>query len=835
MKEFLKKKYIMTRIVASILILLTAGVFIYASLDPVDDFRLHYTYTDYFSEKWQDDPEGKPLSGDYINVGPGETVYLYHSLPYAVSPDEAIAIYDPRLYVAVYANGTFLGDFGKGTDDVLGKEIGNSWFVINIPMFAQGKMLTLEIKNPTSKNIRFYFSYALFGQHNDLNNEIFIKNMSAFLTGLMFIIVGIILAISTGFLFKYNIESMKNPAAYMSVISILSGIWFLVDSNLPQFVSSSVSARYAVAFFLLLILPIYLLMFFMEYLNRGKKLIQVLLCIYIAIMALVVALYAFGIVHISSGFRIILAYLFVILLFLLVLQIREFLITEDKYFFASNLGTIFFVGVAIRSVVRYRFIYEAGNTRYSRIGYSVFLLTISLIVLLKSFREIRGEMNLRKLKKLAYVDAVTGGNSVAYLSEKFSEINEEELDKYWILYMNLVSFKAVNEVIGWENGNILLKDVYEQNQLALLDGEYQAALGQSSFAMLIKSDMNAQDVRRKCSQLREGLDKVVREKFKSLSLRTEFSACPINTGDDNFKAILDLARIAYRNSAASYDIASDCWIYTEMCKDKMRVEKTMENKLEKALVNKEMELFLQPKVDPQTGKVTGAESLIRWRRNDGTILRPVYFIPVFERNRMIARVDLFMFRETCLFIKKWIDDGNEPFRISVNISKYSILNTDNFERYEQIIREINPPIQWIEFEITESMAYNNESDISEIIDRIHDLGATVSMDDFGSSYSNLVAIQRLQFDTVKIDRGIFTHGFPDNEKSFQMVSALMRMFTTIGIFVVAEGIESEDQVEALKKLGCHSIQGYYYSKPLDIDKFKEYFQNRNASRGLSKN
>ncbi len=313
----------MTRIVASILILLTAGVFICASLDPVDDFRLHYSYTDFFSEKWQDDPDGKPLSENYVSVGPDETVYLYHVLPYAISPDEAIAIYDPGMYIAVYANGTFLGDFGKGTDDVLGKEVGNSWFIINIPLFAQGKILTLEIKNPTSKNVRFYFSYALFGQHNDLNNEIFIKNMSAFLNGLMFIIVGIILVIFTFFLFKYKIESMKVPAAYMSIVSILSGIWFLVDSNLPQFISGSVSARYSVSFFLLLVLPIYLLMFFMEYLDRDKKLIKILLCIYIAIMALVVLLYATGLVHISISFRIILAYLFVVLLFLLVLLQRK--------------------------------------------------------------------------------------------------------------------------------------------------------------------------------------------------------------------------------------------------------------------------------------------------------------------------------------------------------------------------------------------------------------------------------------------------------------------------------------------------------------------------------
>lgn len=834
MKEFLKQKYLITRIVATILILLTAGVFIYASLDPVDNFRLHYKYSDFFSERWQYDPDGKVICGDYVEIKPGETVRLYHTLPYSIAPEEAIAIYDPEMYIAVYANGTFLGDFAKGTDDVLGKEVGNTWFMISIPKFAQGKILTLEMRNPTSKSIRFYFTYAIIGHRNDINNEIFIKNLSAFLNGIVFSLFGIILVIFTFFLYKYKIESLKRPAAYMSAVSIFSGVWLMMESNLPQFISSSVSARYAVSVFLFLIIPIFLLLFFIEYLKCGRKASQLLLCAYLLLMSVSVFLYATGIVHISYSYVAILIYMYVMILTLLVLQVRELFVTGDRYFFASIIGTLFFIAVSIYSIWHYRMVYMEGNSKYFRIGYSFFLMTITLTVLFKSFHEIRGEMNLRRLKELAYVEPVTGGNSLAFLNEKFIEIDKKKRDEYWLLYMNLVGFKAVNEIIGWENGNVLLKQLYQQNQTVLANGEAQAALGQSSFAMLIKSDKKAFEVRSKCSQLREGLEKVLKENFKSLSVRVEFSACPISAGDENFKAVLDLARIAYRNSAAAYDIASDCWMYTELCKNKLRVEKTMENRLEKALTNKEMELFLQPKVDPHTGKVTGAESLVRWRRNDGTILRPVYFIPVFERNRMIARVDLFMFRETCLFIKKWIDEGNEPFRISVNISKYSILNADNFESYEKIIREIQPPIQWIEFEITESMAYNNEDDISEIIDRIHDLGATVSMDDFGSSYSNLVAIQRLQFDTVKIDRGIFTHGFPDNEKSFQMVSALMRMFTTIGIFVVAEGIESENQVQALRRLGCHSIQGYYYSKPLDVESFREFFLSTNSRDDVGK-
>jgi EAL domain-containing protein (putative c-di-GMP-specific phosphodiesterase class I) len=388
--------------------------------------------------------------------------------------------------------------------------------------------------------------------------------------------------------------------------------------------------------------------------------------------------------------------------------------------------------------------------------------------------------------------------------------------------MNLVGFKAVNELIGWERGNEFLRYLYQANNQALADNEYQATLGQSSFVLIVHSDDKAREARARCRILQRGLAATLKDHFPGIMVQAEFSACHLDLSESNFDVLLDLARIAYRNSSAAYDIRSDCWLYTEACKEKLREEKRMENRLGEALENHEMELFLQPKVDPATGRVNGAEALVRWRRSDGSVLAPAYFIPVFERNGMIAKVDLFMFREVCLFLNKWIAEGRDPFRISVNVSKYGIVDPSGFANYRKIIEEIKPPMEWIEFELTESMAYNNEEDLSRIIDQIHLMGATCSMDDFGSSYSNLSAIQTLQFDTVKIDRGIFIHGFPDNEKDYQMVGALMRMFASIGINVVAEGIDREDQVKALASMGCHSIQGYYFSRPMDVKDFTEY-------------
>lgn len=214
---------------------------------------------------------------------------------------------------------------------------------------------------------------------------------------------------------------------------------------------------------------------------------------------------------------------------------------------------------------------------------------------------------------------------------------------------------------------------------------------------------------------------------------------------------------------------------------------------------------------------------MRWQKPDGTLIPPGEFIPLFERNGFITELDLYMFEQVCLLLKKWEDEGRSLPLVSVNISKAAFNRTDLLERYEEIIRRIQPPLTRLELEFTESIAYRDAGRMRYIIERIHSYGASCSIDDFGSAYSNMNSLVRFDFDIVKLDKCFFDFGFPADRKSYELVSGVISMLKTLGMEIIAEGIEREEQVSAISRLGCDSIQGFYYSRPVPVVDFCERY------------
>jgi len=828
-----KKTIYICRTVAGIILAVMVAVFCYAILKPIESFKLQYNECNKFSTQWRFTPSGDYIECESIEIEPGETITLYHNISNYTKKGESIGVYDPGITMRVYVNGKLVSKYGEEADDNIGNELGSVWVVREIsPSLTkdlnQKNILTLWLKNNTSRTVVFELSKTYMGQMNDINNKILLYNMPS----LLIVVVAIFMTVTLfgiGFsLQKYKITLFAKAIFNFAMMIFFAGAWFLTDSNILQFISSSVSFRYVASYFIFLAFPIFFLIYLMNFVRHKYSIIRRLLCGYIALIGFVMFAYQMRFIHISKSIIFIHIAMAIIYVTAFIIQIKEMI--RDKCIYCAMCAFAYLCVIIGGAATLMKFYIRIDSSKMMgfRLGFVLMLSILSVVNIRLAFKEIRGEVEVRKLKQKAYVDSVTGGNSVNYLSQKYEEV--KKYGNYWLVYMNLVSFKLVNEIIGWDRGSELLRLLYKEIESCLKKDEYMCALGQSSFLMLVQGDAKAQEVKNLCEDVKKKISKLLAENFPSVAVKAEFSACSTNHVVNSFESLVDLARIAYKNKYASYNIKSDLYLYTDSCKEHLVHAKQLEGQLRQALENHELELFLQPKVDPENGKINGAEALVRWRQSNGSILNPIYFIPVFEKNGTINQVDLFMFREMCLFLNKWIEDGNEPFKISVNVSKSDIINEDYFMKYKDIINELRPPMQWIEFELTESIAYEHEEDIARIIDAVHYMGATCAMDDFGSSYSNLAAIQKLQFDTVKIDRSIFTHGFPNNEKDYQMVSALMRMFTTIGIFVVAEGIDKKDQVETLRKLGCHSIQGYYYSRPLSVDDFKEYFNKRNNRR-----
>ena len=244
-------------------------------------------------------------------------------------------------------------------------------------------------------------------------------------------------------------------------------------------------------------------------------------------------------------------------------------------------------------------------------------------------------------------------------------------------------------------------------------------------------------------------------------------------------------------------------------------------RLDEALENNEFLLYLQPKISTSSGKLVGAEALTRWKYMHEKILFPDQFISLFEEQGVIEKLDFLVFKNVCRYQKSLIDNGLTPVPISVNVSRY----ISDFDKYLLTLEEIRKEYQinssLIEVEITEGMYYENSLIISDFINKLHNIGYKVSMDDFGAGYSNLVSMAKLKFDVIKFDRSFCLD--LDNSNVRIMLDKLIELIKTLKMSTICEGVETKENVEYLTKIGCDSIQGYYYSKPIPWEDFKKKY------------
>jgi len=264
--------------------------------------------------------------------------------------------------------------------------------------------------------------------------------------------------------------------------------------------------------------------------------------------------------------------------------------------------------------------------------------------------------------------------------------------------------------------------------------------------------------------------------------------------------------------------------FNECDRTKLIEEKKIENKMAKALESGQFSVYLQPKFDIDSNRVAGAEALVRWQDPERGMIMPNDFISLFEKNGFILKLDLFVFEKVCKIIRSWIDAGAAPVPISVNLSRTyldSLLFLDNLEK---IRKQYNVPSEYIELELTESIVYENMGLLLTIINKIHSLGYTCSIDDFGSGYSSLNLLRNVPVDTLKLDRGFFLESEESPERGNAVITSVIDLARKLNMKTVSEGVESVVQVNFLKNAQCDLVQGYVFSKPVPIPEFeKEVF------------
>lgn len=433
------------------------------------------------------------------------------------------------------------------------------------------------------------------------------------------------------------------------------------------------------------------------------------------------------------------------------------------------------------------------------------VISVSVGVYIYSWRKSKKE-----LMTLAYQDPVTlGDNFVA-----FKERAKSKKDGVgWLIAMDVTDFKLINSTCGVPKGDEVLRAIWEIFENETGENELAAHVNADRF-ILFWMDENQENIKQRL----EHVIKKIEEIPERLEIPNLFPVFGIF-----HTIVLDEIEPLYGNAVlAKHQIKGrrdrHYMFYDELNHESIQENRELEEHFETALENEEFEIWYQPKYSAHSRKLVGAEALVRWRRADGALIPPLKFIPLFERNGNIIRLDEYVFRAVCRQQKEWQKQGQKMLPVSVNISRVSLYYSSVVEKYESIIRSFDLDSKYIQLEITESATIDN-NEIFNLLEQFHTAGFKILLDDFGSGYSSLAALNRMHFDTIKLDKSLVDYIGDDNGE--KLLNSITKLAQSFGMEITAEGVETVEQLMFLCNLDCDDIQGYYFSRPLPVKEYEE--------------
>ncbi len=446
-------------------------------------------------------------------------------------------------------------------------------------------------------------------------------------------------------------------------------------------------------------------------------------------------------------------------------------------------------------------------------------LTVILICILVMANIIFLYYNVRRrqeLFRLAYKDSITGGDNFSNFKEKAKKYENTE---GYVIALDISEFKLVNNVCGNARGDEVLKVIWDVIMANCNDNEQAARVNADRFVIFwIESSKKTVTYRiEKLINEIEGISEQlsVPRLYPVIGIR---AVEKLDDADKRYGEALRAKALVKNRRDRHYAF------YDEIDYDTIVENKNLENGFEKALADKKFEVWYQPKFNSHTGKIVGSEALIRWRADDGSLISPGRFIPLFEKNGNIIRLDEYVFREVCRQQKEWQKEGIQILPVSVNISRFSLYYSNVVEKYERIINYYDVDHKYVQIEITESAIIENTV-IVELIQKFHDAGFDILLDDFGSGYSSLASLNQMPFDTIKLDKSLVD--YVGNENGEKLLKFIVQLVQSLGMKITAEGVEYKEQLDFLENLNCDDIQGFYFSKPLMLADFSAKLTENN--------
>ncbi len=441
------------------------------------------------------------------------------------------------------------------------------------------------------------------------------------------------------------------------------------------------------------------------------------------------------------------------------------------------------------------------NTMYLMIFLSIFLAIAAMIAYLIIFSSQR-----RLVQRLAYRDSLTGGANYAYFKRQL--LTKSRIRCGYIISMDIQHFSNITITAGSAAADDMIKKTWELIKQSIKDNEYAARVRDDYFVMLLNMSSDA-DVSKRLEQLSDEVHDLAIA-YDAPGVRACFGIYPM----ENITALDDSYNKAKIGCAFAKERHDKCYaFYSELDHEELLKNQQLEERFNFAIANHNFEVWYQPKYSASTKEIVGSEALVRWRETDGKLIPPGRFIPLFERDGYISRLDEYVFREVCRKQKYWLDKGFKVCPVSVNISRATIYGANVVDKYLGILDSFELPHEYIQLEVLES-AISGKADIAKILERFRLSGVHILMDDFGTGYSSLATLNMHCFDTLKLDKSLIDCiGGKDGETLLHYV---IKMGRHLGLHITAEGVEYESQLSYLQEQNCDDIQGYLFSKPLHV-------------------
>lgn len=435
-------------------------------------------------------------------------------------------------------------------------------------------------------------------------------------------------------------------------------------------------------------------------------------------------------------------------------------------------------------------------------------------------------LNTIKNRRLAEIDALTGGRTKRrYISDSAKAVKKTSPKNWAVIVFDIDKFKFINDRLGYDEGNRMLERLYKTIGDHLETGEIYARISDDNFACTVKNGSDI-DLENRINNIFAEFD---RRNSLFVSYPVLFSAgiCRLDQCTDRYDAVdfnvaIDRCNIAKKTIKGRHSNAVA--FYDGKIREKALREKDFENVMPAALKEREFMCYIQPKYGTKSRHIEGAEALIRWNSKEFGFVFPDEFIPLSEKNGFVVELDFFILEEVCKAMRRWLDKGLTPVVISVNQSRLHLNNDDYIWRVREIVDKYEIPYEYIELELTESVFTDNADLMLKVMQKLHDIGFKLSIDDFGSGYSSLNMLKDIPADVVKIDREFF-NGTVNSQKGRAVISTVVDLAKNLNMQVISEGVETVEQVDFLREIDCHMVQGYYFAKPMPMKDFEILWEN----------